>query len=273
MPKLDLTRAIAIKGASGDIASLKGPGFSWVKPSGGFVFSAAIDGALDDLAALVVAAGAGVFPIMDGYCFQDAAGTVAAGTGDPVRRINAWTGSSYLIAPSDTARPTRTANYGGTELEGGSNSELSLNGLLDISGGFSFASLFTKNGVDNNDPWSLGNGDFMRNRDGGGRGFTVNATGPAARITDGILPTVPHVLMIANTAPGGNYTGTREGGSTDTSTVGSSTTTPTGVYLFNNASESGRHWTGCFAGAIFISADEITQYSTVRSALRTCAGL
>lgn len=32
MPKLDLTRAINIKGIDGEIKSLKGPGFSWSKP-------------------------------------------------------------------------------------------------------------------------------------------------------------------------------------------------------------------------------------------------
>lgn len=35
MPKLDLTRALRIKGASGELAALKGSGFSWVRPSSG----------------------------------------------------------------------------------------------------------------------------------------------------------------------------------------------------------------------------------------------
>ena len=33
MPKLDLTTALQIKGASGELLQLKGQGFSWVKPS------------------------------------------------------------------------------------------------------------------------------------------------------------------------------------------------------------------------------------------------
>lgn len=33
MPKLDLTRAARIKGQGGEILQLRGPGFSWARPS------------------------------------------------------------------------------------------------------------------------------------------------------------------------------------------------------------------------------------------------
>ena len=32
MPKLDLTRAVRIKGQGGEIARLRGPGFVWARP-------------------------------------------------------------------------------------------------------------------------------------------------------------------------------------------------------------------------------------------------
>ena len=67
MPKLDLTRAIRIKGAGGEIAALKTPGFEWVRPVS------------DPILAYFQSTGAyGLYytPWDKGALYQDAAGTI-----------------------------------------------------------------------------------------------------------------------------------------------------------------------------------------------------
>lgn len=109
MPKLDLSSAIRIKGASGEIERLKGPGFSWVRPSAP---------PSDPFLAFLIAAfanaeeGGAYDPADLTTLWQDVAGTVPVTTdGQAVARVDDKSGRARHLLQATTAfRPLyRTA--------------------------------------------------------------------------------------------------------------------------------------------------------------------
>lgn len=106
MPKLDLTRALRIKGHGGELAALAGDGFSW-RPSLAPLFRN------DE-------AGIWVDPSDPEGCFTTSTGSTLAGPGDPVGRILDKSGNDkHPTQATAAARPIR-----GRHPEGGRRNKL-----------------------------------------------------------------------------------------------------------------------------------------------------
>lgn len=115
MPKLDLSRALRIKGAAGEIAQLKGPGFAWqtrLAWTPARLFEKAEVGAWFD-------------PTDISTLFQDASGTPAvSAAGQSVGRALDASGRGLHATAAGTKRPTY-----GVVPKGGRRNELTNTGL------------------------------------------------------------------------------------------------------------------------------------------------
>lgn len=108
MPKLDLTRALRIKAAGGELAALKGAGFTWpsltLQVQALFATLGATNGAMYDATA-------------SASLWQDTAGTTPAALTDPIGRMNDLSGfGNHQLQATATARPIRAV--GGASFDG-----------------------------------------------------------------------------------------------------------------------------------------------------------
>ena len=103
LPKLDLTTALQIKGASGEFLQLKGQGFSWEKPSSWSPVSLFSSGQ----------AGGLYLPGSSGSMFKEDTLTTPAVVGDTLGGLIDFSGNGNHALQSDsTRRPTIVNNSG-----------------------------------------------------------------------------------------------------------------------------------------------------------------